>query len=236
MTFRKRFSNYISVIAIAMLVVLMIYTSYSASAITRYYAGYRLQQGYYGISGSIYTIDPDVTGENIFAQWVCIVVDPARGYWVQIGYTKGFDTNYSLVFYAEAFDYYGYRIRFFGNPEPGTTYTYSIVADTYNGIPIWHGYIRQGEELLYNIIIFANPLWSYELQAFSEATSTDIVIDGTHFSELAYYADSDFLYWYTHTAHVDSPYWMEEISDYEFMAWGGGLINPPQPLGIGVVG
>jgi len=234
--FRARFRVSISAIAIVTFVVLIIYASYSASAITRYYAGYRLQQGYYGVSGSIYTINPDVTGENIFAQWVCIVVDPTRGYMVQLGYTKGYDTNYSLVFYAEIVDALGHWVALFGTPEPGTTYTYTIVAGTYDGIPVWYGYIRQGGELLYDVMFYTTSLSSYELQAFSETTSTDIVIDGTHFSDLAYYTGRDFSYWYTHTAYVDSPYWMEEISDYEFMAWGGGSVNPPQPLGISIVG
>jgi len=235
-TLSKQFSKVASAVAMIMLLSLVIYTSYDALAVTRYYAGYRLQENYFGVSGSIYTIDPDVTGENIFAQWVCIVIDPARGYWVQIGYTKGFDTDYNLVFYAEVNDNYGYEIRFFGTPEPGDTYTYTIVADTYNGTRVWHGYIRQGGTLLYEIIIPADPIASYELQAFSEASTTDIVIDGTHFSGLAYYTGRDFLYWYTHTVYVSSPYWIEEISDYEFMAWGGGSVNPPQPLGMSIVG
>lgn len=191
---------------------------------SRYYAGYRLGRGYYGVSGNIYTINPAVTGWNFIAQWVCVVISYRYRYWVQVGYSKGFDTDYQLRFYVEKLDQNGYSIIWVLNPTPsaGTTYTYIIAGGIFDGRYGWDIRVRRGIQDLYRTIIYTVPYSAEDLQAFSETTTTSIRIDNTHFSGLSYYTGRSFPLWDDREARVNPPYWIWEISHYEFKAGGGG--------------
>lgn len=82
----------------------------------RYYAGYAflvyefpLPGPPYGVSARIYTINKNVPTGQFYAQWPTAVLSYAMDYWVQVGYTKGYDTNYQLKWYAEKIDATGYK-------------------------------------------------------------------------------------------------------------------------------
>ncbi len=190
----------------------------------RYYVGYTFGRGYYGISGKIFTINPSVQDINYIAQWIGITTSYSRGYWIQVGYNKGFDTNYKLKFYVEKKDKNGHSIIWVSSatPSAGTTYTYIIIGGTFDNGNGWKVIIRHGVNEIYSTIVHTDPYTSEDLQAFSETTSDTICIDGTHFSSLSYYTGRSFPLWDQHEAHVDEPYRIQEVSDYEFIAWGGG--------------
>ncbi len=196
----------------------------SVDAQTRYYAGYYFGDGYYGVSGDIYTISPSVSGANFVCQWINIIISYSRYYWIQVGYNKGFDTDYQLKFYVERNDANGYSIHWVADatPSAGTIYTYIIVGGIFNGKYGWDVSIREGIYIIYDDIFYTSPYAAEDLQAFSESTTSKINIDGTHFSGLSYYTGRGFPLWYQHTAEADSPYYIIEISDYEFTAGGGG--------------
>ena len=191
---------------------------------TRYYAGYALGDGYYGVAGDIYTIDPAIPVDEIFAQWVDIVIDPHMGYWIQTGYTAGPDTGYELRFYVETMDENGHKLIWVPNvvPRAGITYTYIITGGIFNNKEGWEVIIRQGSTDLYTTIVYTNPYTADDLHAFSETSTYLINIDGTHFSSLSYYTGRSFPLWYQHYYYVDPPYWIQQISHYEFYAGGGG--------------
>ena len=62
-----------TIFVLASLLFLFVVTVTSQN-VTRYYAGYYLGKGYYGIAGDIYTINPSVYGNNFVAQWVDISI------------------------------------------------------------------------------------------------------------------------------------------------------------------
>lgn len=223
MTSKRRSSaTFASITAVIIIVLILTISAHQALAQTRYYAGYFLLYGYYGVSGKIYTIDPDVPSGEIFAQWVTILIDSQKYYWVQVGYTKMYYTNYELKFYIEVNDSLGHRLWFFDAPVPGVTYTYTITAGTNNGHPVWYVTIKEGSSEVLNTWVYGDPVSSDYLEALSETSTTSISIDGTHFSNLAYWTGRGFPLWFTHLPYYDSPYRLNEISDYEFTARGGG--------------
>ena len=221
----KKIVKTLGVYIVVVLLTLVITSSIVlAQQTVRYYAGYTFGKGYYGVSGDIYTINPSVQGSNFIAQWVTIIISHSREYWIQVGYNKGFDTQYKLKFYVEKMDANGYSIIWVSSvtPSPSTTYTYIIVGGVFNNKYGWEVTIRRGIDDLYSTVIYTNPYTAEDLQAFSETTTTKINIDNTHFSSLSYYTGRSFPLWDQHSAHVDKPYWIQEISDYEFKAGGGG--------------
>ncbi len=189
-----------------------------------YYAGYILGKGYYGVSGDIYIINPSVQGPNFIAQWVNIMISCSRGYWIQVGYDKGADTEYKLKFYVEKMEADGYSLTWVSGttPSENTVYTYVIAGGIFNNKYGWKVIIRKGINDLYSTIIYTNPYRSEDLYAFSETTTPEINIDNTHFSSLAYYTGRSFPLWNQHNARADKPYWIKEVSNYEFKAGGGG--------------
>ncbi|MGB9718678.1 MAG: hypothetical protein ACPL4E_09630 [Thermoproteota archaeon] len=190
----------------------------------RYYAGYTFY-GYegtsppYGVSARIYTINKNVPTGHFYAQWPTIILSYVYGFWVQVGYTKGWDTNYQLTWYAEKNDWNGWEIHWIGTPSVGATYNYWI--ERYENSDVWVGGVSG-----YWIWDFGtlNPNTAVDYQAFSETTTTGINIDGTRFSNLCIlsYNGIDWIPWFRHVPKHDPPYWLTQVSDCEFYAWGGG--------------
>jgi len=98
----------------------------------RYYAGYCLYDteftlpAPFGVSVRIYTISKSVPTGQFYAQWPTVVLSYALNYWIQVGYTKGYDTNYRLKWYAEKYDQSGYKMTWWTSsyPSAGATYNY----------------------------------------------------------------------------------------------------------------
>ncbi|RLG72598.1 MAG: hypothetical protein DRO23_10195 [Thermoprotei archaeon] len=67
-----------------------------------------------------------------------------------------------------------------------------------------------------------NPFDCDDVQAFSKTTIGEINIDGAHFSELSYFNGRGFPLWNHHVPRADPPYYLVEVSDYKFYAYGGG--------------
>ena len=156
-------------------------------------SGERLYAGYYhyaeerescsrkGVYGKIYTIDPSIPGENFIAEWVTVILSYRPLYWVQVGYTKGYDTDYNLIYYCEKYDYYEYWLHFISpGPNPGTWHRYAIVL---NPSLVWEFYIDGS-------LVYADasdPIFPVDEQASVETTTSLIAIDGSHFKALGYY-------------------------------------------------
>lgn len=192
-----------------------------------YYAGYYFygKEVPYasGVSGKIYTINPEVPGTNYFAQWVTVMLSLRDRYWIQIGYAKDLaHTGLTLLFYIEILDAWGHRWHWISTPKPqeGIVYKYTIVPAYSNNE--WKCTIEREGNNIFEALKETNPFDCVDLEAFSETGIGEINIDGTHFSELSYFTGRGFPLWDHHVPHADSPYYLEEIADYEFYAYGGG--------------
>jgi len=149
---------YIAIVFLTLVILSPLFTALAQQTV-RYYAGYTFGEGYYDVSGNIYTINPSVQGSNFIAQWVGIIISHSREYWIQVGYNKGFDTQYKLKFYVEKMDANGYSIIWVPTVTPlaGTTYTYIIVGGVFNNKYRWKITIRRGIDNLYSTVIYTNP-------------------------------------------------------------------------------
>lgn len=189
---------------------------------SNWYAGYEYlghdgSPAQFGVLGSIYTINSQVSGANWYAQWVSVILSYRLGYWVQVGYDKGYDTSYKLQFYVEKFDLNGHGIWYKPNVvSAGTTYTYYIQFGSSN---YWTAAVT-GQ---FTQNLSTNPTTPTDYSAQSEMTTSSINIGGTHFSSLQYGATlHDWYSWDKHVTVVSSPYSVNPISNYEFTAGGGG--------------
>ena len=197
----------------------------------RLYAGYWLYgsevDGYSGVSERIFTINPTISGQNFIAEWGSIVLKyfPYR-YWLQIGYTKGWDTNFQLKYFWEIQDVYYYRKGFFGAPNPSTVHAYLIAHPYDYGESIyeeeWRFYV-DGATVMVDLV---EPHVARDQQAKVETTSSSMVIDGSHFQRLSYLTNDHYwhwVFWETHLPYCDHPpYSLTQTEDYEFYANGGG--------------
>jgi len=216
--------------SVVLLVLLLVVVPLTSSDPARYYAGYYYlgHEGAYGAAlyGEIYTIDPYVPSGNFIAEWITIILeyDPAM-YWVQMGYIKGHPYHPEMTYYVERNDMDQYDIVFLSSaPSAGEWHSYYIEWPYGLGEPI--------DETVYRFYIDSNLVWTFydvnpsmvqDYQAFVETTTGEICINGSHFRELIYYEEPDRpSYWETHIRRADDPYWVVEISDYEFYAYGGG--------------
>ncbi|MEM2905499.1 MAG: hypothetical protein QW057_02470 [Candidatus Bathyarchaeia archaeon] len=194
---------------------------------SRLYAGY-VYLGYegnppaYGVSATIFTIDKNVLTRHLYAQWPSVVLRYRPLNRIQVGYTKGWDTNYTLVFYVEKNDTNGHLLEFIPGvrPSPPYTYVYWIIKNTATG-----GWTA-GADAQNNLFTWdfgvLNPNDAKDYQAFSKTSTGSINIDGTHFMSLSVKYETYWLYWGRHEPYWDYPYSLYEISHYEFIAWGGG--------------
>jgi len=183
----------------------------------------------FGVSGKIYTINPEVpaTPNDYFCQWVTVMISYKYGYWIQLGYLKSLVKPLSqsvptMNFYIEIVDEQGPPRHIYPDPVPqeGITYTYKIIPAFSDNK--WKCIIEKGAEIIYEELEETNPFNCVDLQAFSETSMEEINIDGTHFSKLSYFTGRGFPLWNHHVPHADPPYYVEEITDYEFYAYGGG--------------
>jgi len=193
--------------------------SYSAS--TTYYAGYY----YYaseswpppnGVSAAIYTIDKSVSGENFYCQWPTVILSYTNGYWIQVGYFKGYHSGYQLKFYVEKKDSGGHQLWWKTSPTAGKTYGYYLFLP--RGTTVW----KAGVSGKFEQELQVSPFTARDYQAFSEMTTKSINIDGTHFTSICYALGTDWRFWDRHVPGANSPYEVIEISHYEFKARGGG--------------
>ena len=228
-------------ITILLLVTILYPAGFALASETRWYAGYCYRDppggwGPFGVRSKIYTIDPYVPQNEFLCQWVTVVLSYDKKYWIQLGYDKN-PPDHGVLFYWEVYDDTGYVIEFISDPTPiaGEYYLYLIVSLEENELYKLHIYETYDSEagLIWQREISVDPHSAVDLQAFSETTTSDINIDGTHFNGLRYYyAGRNWRLWDRHVPHADDPYWVYEISDYEFYAYrtsGGGeeeLVGP----------
>lgn len=183
------------------------------------YAGYY----YYGTAGSppqgvsavIYTIDKlfPTPGEHFYCQWVTIVLSYSNGYWVQVGYNKGFDSP-SLTWYTEIYDSGGYELDWQNetyNPSSGNTYHYYIYSSDD---------FTMGVSGKFSVTNETSPTSYVDFQAMCETTDISIDIDGTDFDEISYKQGEDWDFWTRHVVKEDWPYDVTEWEDYDFDAEG----------------
>jgi len=188
-------------------------------AATKLYAGYYFK-GYEwnagkGIDSVIYTINPYVGSGNVLYEWPCVILSYNPLYWIQVGYTKGPATGYTLKYYTEKWDANGHSgvEHLPDGPAAGTSKGYMI---RYNGSPVGKWDLLIQGQIRKSYIV--NPYVAKDYQAFVESTFA-CIIDGSHFSLLRYFDGSSWYYWYTHVRRADYPFWVSEISNYEFTAW-----------------
>ena len=215
--------KHVKTILLCYMVPLALVLCFMNSASANYFAGY-----YYlasagsppsnGVSASIYTINPTVTGNQMMMQWPMVIISYTYMYYTQIGYWKGDYTNYALEYFWQTTNSSGF---FGGNsseqsgPAAGSTHGYSISKS--NSDTHWSLYVDG--TLKYT----SGPTTVVDYQAFSETTTTAIVITNTHFNYLEYKQVNDWNLWDRHVNGSNTPsYTVNQISNYEFTASGGG--------------
>jgi hypothetical protein len=196
-----------------------------------YFAGYYLFgyqfTGYSGVLGDIITINPTVSGNNFIAEWVMEVLKYYPYNWfLQIGYTKGHDTNYQLQYFCQTWDAYSGLLTIFLGSAGSGWHTYYL-AHPYDygeseSVYEWRYYIdntRKHTQELY-------PYTAIDQQAFVETTTSTIQIDGSHFKRLSYFANQNgefrWIRWDEHFKSATPPYSVTDMGNYEFIAYGGG--------------
>ncbi|HUS77990.1 MAG TPA: hypothetical protein VM050_04945 [Patescibacteria group bacterium] len=190
----------------------------------RKYIGYYLQKdpplsGYYGVKAYVNTIDQTVpSGSNFYCEWVTIILSYANGYWIQCGYNKGYDspTSGALYWYVELMDSTTEdpEINWWYQPTANNYYTYFVEEDsTYD----WKAGVF-GQFIDY---LDSDPFWSVDLQTFVEATTDDIVINGTDFQYLEYKGNHDWNLWDQHVSGSNSSVWwiVDASEHYEWEAF-----------------
>ena len=199
-----------------------------AESLERYYAGYEYgAPDTFGISARIFTINPNVPEGNFLAQRICILISADNAYWIQVGYDKNISQGHgNPCYYYEVYDENGWRLIYppIRGPQPSSTYIYYI-----SGASGTHWLIGicdiTGESIL-STTVETVPFASQELEAFSEATTESISIDGTHFSQSKYFhREPPYVLWDQHVAEIypsNAPYSIQVVSDHEFYASGGG--------------
>ena len=201
--------------------------SFTSAQASRFYAGYYYfgysGQAPWGVYARIYTIDPNVPSYEAHFQWDTVILDYDRGYWLQLGYHRN-PPYHGLVFYWEVFDSdESTHTDLDISPTVGATYRYTIVYAEKTDPTLWDFLIRdETSNTIFSLEVSANPYTPIDLQAFVETTTGSINIDGTHFSYLSYFDGRSWPLWDRHVPRADSPYWLDEISHYEFRAGGGG--------------
>jgi len=210
----------LAIIVFALLIVFSTIQVFSASP-GHFYAGYFYynSEGWPppgGVKGDICTIDKPVPQGQFYCQWVIVILKYRPLYWIQVGYGKSPDTQYKLRSYVEKQDVNGYDIQYFSFRYQGNTYTYWASKDLSSGV-----WICGSNDWSYYLGVL-NPNSARDYQAFSETTVFTINIDGTHFMNICYKLGSDWQLWDRHVVRQDYPYWVSEVSNYEFYAGGGG--------------
>jgi hypothetical protein len=202
----------------------------------RWYAGYyyagREIMAPWGVSGKIYTINPQVPALTTMFQWVTVVLSYVNDYWLQVGYDKTnslFHPTY-ITYYWECVSQRGsYTHRHFsGNPGPaaGSWHSYTIVYAQSSQFP--ERWILRVDFGTPQTTCDVNPYYPADLQAFVETTDPRIRIDGSHFKDLSRYTGRSWPYWDRHVVRVDNPYslyriWRADCGyNCEFTAAGGG--------------
>lgn len=217
---------------------LLLTTQVQASNSGHLYAGYYLKRyehyDPYGVRAVINTIDPSVpSGQNFLAEWDTIVLSyrlGLYGYWIQLGYLKGWDSTYQQffdypVYYWEKWDSSGYTHRIPGVPNVSRYITYTIQYAPIGSDPGRYKWIIYDEGAGTKIegYISVYPYDPRDLQAFVETTTSQIRITCSYFLNLSLTYDGvGWAYWGEHVPEVDPPYTLTEISHHEFMASGGG--------------
>jgi hypothetical protein len=202
----------------------------------RWYAGYFYAgtpiSAPWGVSGKIYTINPQVPALTTMFQWVTVVLSYVNDYWLQVGYDKTnslFHPTY-ITYYWECVSQRGSYTHqhFSGNPGPtaGSWHSYTIVYAQSSQFPErWILRVDFGTPQTTCDVYPYNP---EDLQAFVETTYSRIRIDGSHFKDLSRYTGHGWPYWDRHVVRVDNPYslyriWRADCGyNCEFTAAGGG--------------
>ena len=197
-----------------------------AAASQRYYAGYAFKYiewlTPWGTRANIYTIDTNVPTGHFYSEWVCIILRYSSKYWIQLGYLKT-DTYSVPWFYWETYDSSGRHLFYVIAPTiPGRTYAFTIVHAMKTDMRLWTLVIQEGVNTIWSGEVSVNPYEPKDHQAFVETTTATIWITGSHFNKISYFDGRSWPYWYTHVKIVTLPYYVVEVSHYEFYAGGGG--------------
>ncbi|TFG23953.1 MAG: hypothetical protein EU533_02625 [Promethearchaeota archaeon] len=200
--------------------------SAQAASSTRYYAGYYGNNTPKGVSSTIYTIDSSVPLFEFFAEWVNIQISYSPNYWVQLGYQQHWILVFlipvvTLDFYFERKDAIGHWEDYhIFKPIVGHTYTYKL--NHVDGDLNWHFKILEDSTVITDAYSDTNPHTYIEIKAFVETSVTSIDIDGSHFNYLKYYTGSNWYLWSYKNSYCTGPYYVDDVSNYEFYAYGGG--------------
>jgi len=189
----------------------------------RWHAGYAFR--YYewsapwGVSASIYTINPSV-GSHFLVQWDMIVLSYYPLYWIQIGYDKGSWWPTRLRYYKEKKDQTGgwVREKFSDGPAVGSWHTYTVVHAQEVDPKKWRLFIDGGDRGYYIVYPYA-PI---DHQSFVETNDPGISIYDSEHNYLSYYTGRTWEYWYAHVKAEMYPYWVADLGHYHFIAGGGG--------------
>lgn len=193
------------------------------------YLSYPYQQSPpgFGVSASIYTINPSVSGLNHIAQYVTVIVSASPLYWVQTGYAKGVGTSYILKSYTELCDQNhpqgSTQKIYYTSPTAGTTYSWLLYRDTPSST-VWKASSSLWGSTTHTI---GQPVPSYtqlNYQSESEVLQSGISMANSHFYSLSYHnSQTDWTLWpdpYPQQIDQTSPYWCTKIHSYEFTAGG----------------
>jgi hypothetical protein len=198
-----------------------------------WYTGYCLYGGASyaeeGLRGRTYTIDaPGLSTLDSMFEYTLVVLSYQNNYWLEWGYMKSWYNQYFLKYYWAKRDSYsqgGAPMIDDTGPIPGTWHTYYHLHpygyDAGDDPAVWELW-RDGEMRHWT---FMYPNTAVDQQAMAETISTTIVIDGTHFKDLAVWTIDRYWHWVKWLCHFPvemPPYDLTEVSNYEFYGNGGG--------------
>ena len=159
-------------------------------------------------------------------EWVCVILDYSPLYWIQTGYIETYTwIIFPIVyfdFYLEVMDDNGHYLSQWGIPLVHHTYTYAIWYDS--SASHWYYYIAEGSRVINWASVTVVHYAPVDLQAMVETISKQTNIGGSHFSKISYSPGSGWFYWNRHSDYAYyPPYYLYEVSHYEFFAYGGSL-------------
>jgi len=212
-------TNFLAII----LTTLLLATTFSLASI---HVGYRYyQNGGWpppnGVAADIKTINKDIPyGYHFYTQSVSVWLSATHGYWLQVGYYKGYSFNYQLKWYVERKDSTGGPYHYWQTKQPTAGSTYHYYLDHTSGGSRWDC----GVNGKFNKRLYPSPYTARNYEGMSEMTTNLINIDGTYYKYLYYAQGSDWRFWDRHypVNEDDIVYWLNEISHYRFKAGGGG--------------
>lgn len=209
----------------ALCIIINVLLGLDVVALASIHVGYKYYdyQGYpppNGVAADIKTINQAIPyGSNFYTQSVTAYTSVTHGYFIQVGYYKGFNWNGVRKWYVERYDSNGGPYHDWNaTPTTGTTYHYYL--DRTAGGSTW----SCGVDGQFNYDHSMSPYSPRNYEAVSEMTTNAQVIDGTYYKYIYYAQGSDWRLWTRHVAVNEDPivYTLSQPYHYRFRASGGG--------------